>query len=375
MAPRTTTTDKTGVTLLPVSQLVLDRENPRLPEDMLGKPEAKILEYALEDLLLEELALSFVENGYFASEPLSVLRPQKGQKQTHTVLEGNRRLATLRFLLKDRIPNDGELDLEEKPTRRQLDRLKYVPCHVVDHREDVDAMIGFRHIGGLRKWESEAKARFIYEHVHRLVDKAEKHPFKELGRKIGSNAQGVRNNYIALAIAHWAREEAPKKLESRVRQLSKKSRFGVWQRALNSAEVRDYIGFGGGATYQEVVTSLSKLKKAPLLEVIKDLTIADGEQRPLVRDSRYLTDYGRILANEGAKETLRETRDIDIARMMVDKAELPVRLGKLDRQIRAFVDEVASRDELPDGARSVARSVEKSARLLRLSIESTLDGE
>jgi len=373
MASRVREPKSGAVELIGVAQLQLDRDNPRLPEQMLGKSEEELLRFALEEMLLEELALSFLENGYFSSEPMSVLRPQK-KGGPYIVLEGNRRLAALRFLRRDRVPNNLELELDREPTREQLKRLDKVSCHVVSDRAEVDAMIGFRHIGGLRKWESEAKARFIYKRVQALVSKDIPDPFKELGRRIGSNAQGVRNHYIALAIAHWAREECSDKLRPRISQLTRSGRFGVWQRALNSGEIRAFIGFKGGTSYIEVTNSLAGLKKTKLFEVIMDLTVANGENRPLVRDSRYLTDYGRILSDPGAKKLLRETRDIDVARMLVDTAELPIRLGKLDQQIQALIAEIARRDRIPSDSAAIAHSIVKSSRHLEVVIKSIIDG-
>lgn len=363
---------KKQVEVLRVANLELDLRNPRLPERLLEKSEAKILEYALSDLVLEELASSFLENGFFMSEPLSVLR-KPGSDKKYIVLEGNRRLAALRLLLRDRVPKDLVLDLDDKPTAAQKADLQEVPCVVVDDRSDVDAMIGFRHIGGLKMWESEAKARYIHGRINQLVASGEKDPFKELGRQIGSNAQGVRNPYIALAIARWAREECAPSDRPRVGRLVQKSRFGVWQRALNSREIRQHIGFSAGTSYGEIQSSLGRLKKRNLIEVIKDLTPADSGDRPLVRDSRYITDYGRIIGDPRARKVLRDTNDIDIARQWVDEAELPIRIQRVQTQVKGFTEEIEERDSVDEEVLGATRALEKVAKILRRTAEETFE--
>jgi hypothetical protein len=360
---------------LPVAQLSLDQENPRLPESLVGAAEDDILAYALEDLVLEELAESFLENGFFWNEPLSVMKKSDRKNPTeYVVLEGNRRLAALRILLRDRVPENLALDLAYDPDPKDLKRLETIPCVVAKDRSEVNAMIGFRHIGGLKKWESEAKARYIFQRIEELVEANEPEPFKELGRRIGSNAQGVRNPYIALAIARWARNECRESELPRVNRLMQKSRFGVWQRTLNSKEVRSYIGYTGGTTYNEIQSCLRGLKKNKLMEVIKDLTPSTPDGRPLVRDSRYITDYGRVIANPNARAALRESNDLDVARQLVDQAELADRLRKLQQQIRRITDEVSEKEVVDEEAVLAAKALEKVVRVLRTTIVETFDG-
>src|ERR1044071_6852258 len=79
-----------------VAALRLDVDNPRLPEDVRGGDEVAILKYLAEKTVLDEIARSMVENGFFSHEPLFVLANGDG---SFVVLEGNRRLATLMILL------------------------------------------------------------------------------------------------------------------------------------------------------------------------------------------------------------------------------------------------------------------------------------
>ena len=112
-----------------IERLLLDTNNPRLPEDYQGKSGVKILECLRRDFDLEELAYSMDENGYFDEEPLVAVPhklPQKfiGKSDSKlkldpsyiefinnistklVVVEGNRRLATIIILLSEKLQNE-----------------------------------------------------------------------------------------------------------------------------------------------------------------------------------------------------------------------------------------------------------------------------
>src|SRR4051794_19709698 len=82
-----------------VSDLLLDPLNPRLPEDLQGSPQGELLRYLYEEAVLDELIQSFSDNGYFEHEPLIAYRDRR--LRGWVVLEGNRRLAALKILLRE----------------------------------------------------------------------------------------------------------------------------------------------------------------------------------------------------------------------------------------------------------------------------------
>src|SRR6266566_6251302 len=81
----------------PVSDLLLDPENPRI---LIAKsaPQGDILRVLYQNEALGELANSFAHNGYFPEEPV-VLVPSNSGSETFVVVEGNRRVATIKLLL------------------------------------------------------------------------------------------------------------------------------------------------------------------------------------------------------------------------------------------------------------------------------------
>ena len=96
-----------SIVQVPVTELKLDPDNPRLDEANQALTQADLMNIFYDNYVLDELAASYVANGFFPSEHLLAL-------EDGTVLEGNRRLAALKFLMHD---EDAEAaDLPEYKT-------------------------------------------------------------------------------------------------------------------------------------------------------------------------------------------------------------------------------------------------------------------
>ena len=308
---------------IPFDRLVLDDENPRLPEGLRGASQSEILGFLHEQGVLEELAQSYLDNGFFRHEPLIVVQ-EHGKR--YTVVEGNRRLAALKILHDSPEADDaGFFGID--PSSAQLETLVEIPCFLIPDRDQIHAYIGFRHIGGLKTWPPEAKARYLLTEVRRLVDEGFDDPFRELGRRVGSNAQGVRNPYLAIRILLYAREEFGLNVV-----YIQEHRFGVWLRCMNSADIRRYVGIGRARSYQEIEQTLERIDRGKLAEVLGDLESRRGRSRAVLGDSRDVTIYGRALADERARATLRKTGDLSLARQVVEELDLEPRAQRLVRE-------------------------------------------
>ena len=71
-----------GVQHLPVGNLLLDGDDPRLPERLRGGSQSEHLNFLREQGVLEELAQSCLDNGFFQHEPLIVLPTDDHGKYT-----------------------------------------------------------------------------------------------------------------------------------------------------------------------------------------------------------------------------------------------------------------------------------------------------
>ena len=349
----------------PINKLILDKENPRLPERFHGQPQSEVLKYLYEQGALEELAYSYQDNGFFPQEPLLVVR--EGEEDTYTVVEGNRRLAALMILYGTPEAGDIEFVGLELPAER-LEQLREIPCILIADRSQISAYIGFRHIGGLKTWPPEAKARYLLAGIHRLVHEGFADPFRELGRRVGSNAQGVRNPYLAIRILLYAREEFGINVA-----YVQDHRFGVWLRCMNSADIRSYIGLSQARTYLDIEQALGKINPNRLAEVLGDLQSGGGRSRAVLGDSRDVTIYGRALANERARATLRETGDLSLARQVVEELDLDARAQWIVKNLGLFLDTL-QRAPASEMSHSLLQAIEELSRLVRSARAIVKDG-
>ena len=350
-----------------LSDLEFDPENPRLPE-WVERDDESILEHITENYSLDELIHSFLDNGYFEAERLIVIESVDNGGR-YVVVEGNRRLAALK-ILHNQDAYAGFSDISIEPDK--LANLSDIPCLIVYDRNDINTYLAYRHIGGMKTWSAEAKARFIMNMADNLAQEGDSNPFKTIGRKIGSNALGVRNSYLALAILRFAHDE----LNQDTSYLQYR-RFGVWTRCMNSQNIREYINIGTPRDYQSIQESLIQLDADKLREIIGDLSIRRDGRQAIVNDSRLVTDYGRILQNEIALHALRTHEDISIALRIVEQQSIPSRIENISNQIGTLIDEVARGIDLQTALESKAPAERMLgySRSLSASISSLLESD
>ncbi len=352
---------------LPFDSLIFDVENPRLPEPLHGEPQSEILSYLYSEGALEELAYSFRDNGFFRQEPLLVI--QEPDTDKYTVVEGNRRLAALKILHGS--PEAADMSFVGiQVSAERLEQLRRIPCVPISDRGQAHAYLGFRHIGGLKTWPPEAKARYLLTEVRRLAGEGFDDPFRELGRRVGSNAQGVRNPYLAIRILLYAREEFGLDVA-----YVQDQRFGVWLRCMNSGDIRTYIGLSQARTHGEIEQALEGVDQRKLAEVLGDLKGEGGRSRAVLGDSRDVTIYGRALVDERARETLRKTGDLSLARQVVEELELEPRARRLVKSVKLFL-ETLQRAEPADFSSSLLQVMKELSQLAdsaRVIVKGKLD--
>ena len=146
-----------------IENLNLDPKNPRLGRDSItaNLNEAELLKI-MSTWALPELATSFLESGFFPQEALVVVEEATNkQGKQLVVIEGNRRLATLKLLYAAANGNATsklwqELAVSLSPTDELFTR---VPFIAVPSRKAVSAYLGFRHVSGIKEWRPAEKAR------------------------------------------------------------------------------------------------------------------------------------------------------------------------------------------------------------------------
>lgn len=285
-----------------ISQLELDRENPRLPTRLMGAAEDEILRYLAEKTNIEELITSIGENDFFPGEAI-VVTANKAKDGIYTVLEGNRRLTALKLLQDQELAATISRGASEAVAKAR-NRPELVPAYKVARREDVLQYLGFRHISGVQRWEPLAKARYL----ERLYRQAEGDPdtrYRQIASEIGSRRDTVRKNLDALAAYEVVRENGffniPDLDEERFQ-------FGVFYTALSNSKIADFTG-----AKNDPVQNPQNLVVGAIQEVTTWMFQKDENKETKLGESRNIGKLAAVVSTPRALDMLRSGATLDVA--------------------------------------------------------------
>lgn len=144
-------------------EINLDFNNPRFSMFDFSTEE-EIVKYLVDFEQIKELAFQIGENGYNTiGERIIVLKSRNAGKINYTVLEGNRRVASLKLLFQ-------YSSLLTSSERKKLEQLNLnlkdfeVSCDVVneDTREEALFKISAKHVDGIKTWSATDKRVFYH---------------------------------------------------------------------------------------------------------------------------------------------------------------------------------------------------------------------
>jgi hypothetical protein len=315
-----------------IERLHLDPNNPRLPEEAIGKSERELLRVLYREFNLAELAESLAKNGYFREEPLVAIprsvpkdlsRPPKELSpqqlemfsvlakadDTHfIVVEGNRRLATCKLLIDSALRK--ELGIRQWPslsTETERD-LASLPAIIYNSSDEVVPYMGVRHIVGIQKWDPFAKARYIA----RLVSQGRN--MTEIEQVIGDTRGSARKSYVCYKLIKQLEED----LDFDTKKA--KSNFSFLILSIGQASVRKFLGLPRLNDVDEQAPVAG-----PRLEHLRQFAswiYGDEKSDPVIQESRDITGLlTHVLASEDATAHLENTRRLKDAYELSDGEE------------------------------------------------------
>ena len=310
-----------------IDELLLDPKNPRLGRRNATHQlsQADILEI-VRSWDVEELAVSFIESGFWPQEALVVVRDPEVDADRLTVVEGNRRLGALRLL---RSAADGELRtrrwVEIAARLETRDLFAEIPYLLAESRDDVRKFLGFRHVTGIKEWAPAEKAQYIAS----LVDFGM--AYAEVMRAIGGTTPTVRRNYISYNILKQLDESD--NVDARLVE----QRFSVLFLALREHGVQNFLGVDIEAEPAAAREPVVGDEYVANLEYFVRWVFGTREVPPLFSDSRFMTRFAKILDSADAVEYLKSA----------DNPSLPVAVSKAGADTDDLIDHLtAATDEL-----------------------------
>jgi hypothetical protein len=300
-----------------IERLFLDKDNPRLPENIQGQPQAELLKALYKGFNLDEIIDSMRQNGYFDEEPLVVIPrdvPSRLSKAnvsseefmkfinsdttTFTVVEGNRRVAAAKLLIDPKLRSQLNIKQWQEVLPAIIDDLKLLPAIVYSERSDVAPYMGVRHIVGIQKWDSYAKARYIA----RLIDQGK--TISEVETQIGDSQGSVRKNYISYKLLQQARDEFD------YDTTAAEDDFSLLILAIGQGKIKRYLGLP--ISIKETNTKAPTPKEnIDNLKNFMSWLFGDERNKPVIKESRDITSYlSHVVESPEALKYLERTRNL-----------------------------------------------------------------
>ncbi|WP_168916539.1 hypothetical protein [Microcella flavibacter] len=368
---------------LPLSQILLDPNNFRFQGDAAVRrvAETRFSEDGVQNAAfarlkadgLTELKQSIMSNGFVPVERIVVrkLSVQAGgvdaaQTEGDTVepvavpdlfvvLEGNRRLASLRWLKSD---HEAGIDLPEQV----LEIFDAVPVVVLESDDESAylAIMGIRHVGGVKEWGGYQSAQLVHE-----LRKEHSLSAQDVGSRLGLSAVEINRRYRAFEAMDQMRasEEYSDYVTSEL--------YPLFHEALVSPKVRTWLSWDDGS-----MTFENEDERESFYSLLSPYTDTAGVKRPpKITSYSEIRELKTILDNEDAVQSLLDlekpfsdasalVKSADAGRNWLSK--INAALAALDhlgiREIRQLEDgQVKKLAELRDLIAEIVESREKQS--------------
>lgn len=356
-----------------IERLFLDKDNPRLPEEVQGKKESDLLIALYRGFNLDELAESMSKNGYFDEEPLVVIPKKLPRKLSKVdpnskefidfiskkgadfvVVEGNRRLAAAKILLDSSLREQLRIKHWPDIVEGVIGSLKVLPTIVYSRRNEVVPYLGVRHIVGIQKWDSYAKARYIAS----LVELGRS--LEEVESEIGDTQGSARKNYISYKLLEQATDEFD------IDPRPVKENFSLLILSIGQGKIKRFLGLPTRFADTNIAAPVPNNNIDNLKNLISWL-FGDGRFDPVIKESRDITSYlAHVVASQEAVEHLERTRNLEEAYDLSDGEEQMVLryLASANRKLEGVLG-LLHRHKTIEVIKVVKKCAETANRLLK----------
>lgn len=305
---------------------------------------------------IKDLMESFKENGYLKIDNI-IVRPLDDSGERYLVVEGNRRITTLKVLKE--LYEEG-MDIG-KVAPECFERLDVVEYDHVDDKE-YEILMGLRHVSGARQWgdyeQSELIANLVRRHDMELRD---------ISESLGITMKNVKrrlNTYYALEIfrndSEYGEFVAPNKLSS------------IFYEIMGKPEMRDqWLGWN-----ESLNSFQNKENMRRLFSWLVPYEDDNGKMLdPIITKRDEIREIAKFVMDEQALEKLEESRNVTEAKEESEycsKEGLKNNLKQITRILNKLNLGTLTRleDKDKDTIKKVINQMETQGMLIKKLIES-----
>jgi hypothetical protein len=305
------------------SRLLLDPNNYRYQDsaDFVYADERRFHEASVQDRAfrrlradegLSQLKSSFLTNGFIPVERLVVKRYQYAD-DLYVVLEGNRRLAALRWIAQD---HAAGVSVPEGI----LESLESVPVIIVDDDADpsfYESLMGVRHVSGIKQWGGYQRAKLVFtlKETHALSS-------SDVAGRLGMSAQEVNRRYRAFKALQQMQGDED------FGSYAKPDMYPLFHEAVSVPVVREWLG------WDERLVTFTRDEQVNHLYRLITPSQDDEEQtrEPKITTYNQIRELREIIPNSEAQRIL-----LDPSRSFFDA----ITLAKREELSRSWATQVA----------------------------------
>lgn len=350
---------------IPIDKLTFDPKNPRLPRTIDGHDTDAVLKWMLKDASIIELMIAIGEKGYFPGEPILVT--ESNVSGIYDVVEGNRRLCAVRLLSNPQLAPARRSSIETVSKEAKF-KPQVLPSIIYEDRNDILAYLGYKHITGVKEWDSLAKARYLKELRDAVTRLKPEEQFKSLARGIGSRADHVRRLLTAFAVYEIIAAESFFKFPLNEESIE----FSILTTALFYQNLYEFIGLERNDD-----PDFSDIKMARLKELTEWIFVRGNDGKTRLGESRNLASLSAVVKNHKALAHFKSGYSLKDAEVFTG-APTEVFRNAIVNAKKFLLDAnetVHNVDEPTQADSDSLLDIQKIARQVRTIVDSKLHGE
>ena len=320
-------------------QLLLDPNNYRfhdIPGFKFVTNRARYAETAVQDRALKylrdteafslaSLRESILANGFVPVEQIVVERyGGTDEAPTFLVIEGNRRVATVKLLLMDHAAGSTEVPLDVLQSLQQLPVIEILG-DAADRAAYQKTLMAIRHVGGIKPWGPYQQAKLVVEMFDSGVGS-----FTTVAQKIGIPAREVARRYRASKALQQMEED------EEFGEYAEPRLYATFHEAISQPKVKEWLGFS-----DDTFTATKDDARSLFYELLSPRETDDGQPLPAkldikITEVRKLKD---IVDKPGPMEVLADPeRTFDDAVKAAKDETAIIETGLLEHSLSAALN-------------------------------------